>query len=203
MGVEAIDEQGVPRRLRLLVDGRAGKRISYSIVRPSEVRLALAHEDCVRRLASLELEGGLRYARLALAHRAMHSQQLRRALQRHFLESDLIEYIVNDCRLKGWLNDDDWVEQKALHMQKKGKSRMAVHWSLCKAGVSEREFSFDQREALERVISCKYPELLDPSTPYSQRGRALRSLQRRGFCYEDVQEFLQKKGVLRMMEPDV
>ena len=70
---------------------------------------------------------------------------------------------------------------------------------LRKDGVGMEDVVCDDFESLERIVTRKYPQLLQGKTPYKERIRALGTLQRRGFSFSSVQEFLQKKKINTIM----
>ena len=203
MDISLVEELGRPKRIRLLVDGELRKKISCYLVPLSEVRSIIGKEDFFERLLDLEVKGGIRYTLSLLARQSLHSKKLERSLRRHFLESDVIERVVSHCQTRGWLNDDEWVQNKIIRMQSQGKSVAQVKASFRKDGIEKTAVSFDENASLEKVVLRKYPQLLEETTPYAQRVRALQALLRRGFSYSSVQEFLQKKKLLRMMSQDV
>ena len=193
MAISLVEEQGRPRKVKIMVDGEEVKRVSGTIVPLPALQSILAKDDFFNALEQLEYKGALRYALFLLARQSLHSKKLAHSLRRHVLSPTCIERVLGYCKDNGWLNDEEWIEQRAKRLQSKGKSRAQVRASFNKDGIQAKDLPFDERAALERVVARKYPQLLEENCPYPQRMKALQALQRRGFSYETIQQFLQNK----------
>lgn len=192
-------EPGIPQRVCIHVDGKLTKKVSSSIV-PIRTLLALdKDEKFFENLHILEVQGGKRYALSCLSRQSLHSQKLAKNLQRHFLEPALITLILTYCEENGFLDDREWIQAKVRKWQSQGKSTVDVKARLRREGVTSTGVEVDNEAALEKLVSRKYPQLLEGNTSYKEKCRVLRSLQRRGFSFDCVKEFLQKKKITTIM----
>ena len=199
MEIQFIQEQGVPKRTKILVDGEVKKRVSHSIISLKDLESIARDENFFTQIREREAQGAVRYALFYLSRQALHSKKLEKKLQSHFLDAVAIAAAIDYCQKYGLLNDEEWTENAVKKWQAQGKSTMDVKARLRKQGVEIGHGVLDDRESLERLITRKYPQLLDAKTPYKERTRALQALQRRGFSFSSVQEFLQKKRITTMM----
>ena len=183
---------GPPKRVRIFVDGELVKEVSCSIVSPSDLH-SLSEDGVFERLHELEVKGGIRYALSHLSRQATHSKALEQALSRHCLGADTIAEVIAYCNERGWLDDTGWVERRSEIWQAQGKSPLAVKAFLRSKGVSA-DLHLDEQASLRALIQRRFPQLLLPDLSYSERIRILRSLQRRGFSFSAVQQFLRDPG---------
>ena len=199
MEISWVAEGGVPRRVHIQVDGEFKKKVSNSIVPIRELQALKTDGSFFDHLHALEVKGGIRYALFCLSRQALHSKKLEKNLQRHFLEPAVITMIIDHCQKLGVLDDNEWIQGRIRRWQSQGKSTADVKSRLRREGILIRDMAFDDQASLERLVTRKYPQLLETKTPYKERMRAMQSLQRRGFSFHIVQEFLQKKRINTMM----
>jgi SOS response regulatory protein OraA/RecX len=203
MEITCVYEMGIPRKTKILVDGEQKRKISNTIVQVRDLEAIRKEERFFESLLGLEMKGAIRYALFCLAHQALHSKKLEKALQRHFVDPDVIEMVIEYCRKNGFLNDEEWTSNKIRTWQSQGKSTADMKARLRKDGVGIEEVVGDDVASLERLVARKYPQLLETKTPYKERMRALQALQRRGFSFGIVKEFLQKKKNNTIMEKEL
>jgi regulatory protein len=179
---------GSPKRAQLLVDGEPMKKVSCSIVSLTDLR-SLPEEKALERLHELEVKGGIRYALALLSRRSAHSKALEQVLRRLYLEPEVIAEVVAYCRQQGWLDDESWIERHIEVWQSQGKSPLAIKAYLRSKGVST-DLQLDEQGSLEALVRRKFPQLLSPNLPYTERAKILRTLQRRGFSLSAIQQLL-------------
>ena len=193
MEITWVQDVGIPKRTTIFVDGEKEKRISNAIVHARDLESIEKDETFFETLRDLEVKGATRYALFCLSRQALHSKKLEKALQRHLVDPDVIATVVDYCRNNGLLNDEEWKESKIRKWQAQGKSVADMKARLRKDGVGIKDVAGDDLASLERLVVRKYPRLLEAKTTHKERMRAILALQRRGFSFSVVQEFLQKK----------
>lgn len=203
MEITWLAEPGLPRHVRINVDGELKKKVSLSIVSLRELKALPRDENFFHTLHDLEERGGIRYSLYSLSRQSLHSKKLEKALSRHFLEKDIIAYVIDHCHKLSLFDDSGWIERRVHRWQAQGKSSADIKARLMKEGVSSRDIVFDDSGSLEGLVTRKYPQLLNPRTSFKERMRALQSIRRRGFSFHIVQEFLQKKELTAMMGEEI
>ena len=202
MYISFVQEKGFPKRTAIFVDGEQKRKVGACIIPLRELE-SIQHEDrFFEQLHDLEVKGAMRYALFCLARQALHSQKLEKSLQRHSVSAEVIATVVESCRKKGFLNDEEWVAQKVKKWQSQGKSVADIQARLRREGIGRGALLIDDKASLERIIARRYPKLLDENTPFKDRIRAFQALQRRGFSPQIVKEFLQNKSVNCIMESE-
>jgi SOS response regulatory protein OraA/RecX len=202
MNISFVQEETYPRRTSIFVDGEERRKICDSIIRLRELE-SIQHEDrFFELLYDLEVRGAMRYALYCLARQALHSKKLEKSLQRRSVAAKVIAAVVDSCRKNGYLNDEEWISQKVKKWQSQGKSVADIRARLRREGVGKGELLIDDSASLERIITRRYPQLLDEHTPFKDRIRVFQALQRRGFSPQIVKEFLQNKSVNCIMESE-
>ena len=192
-------ERGVPKRIAIFVDEEEKRKVGLAIVSVRDLESIGRDEKFFEKLREMEIKGATRYALWSLSRQALHSKKLEKALRRHFVEPIVIVTVMNYCREKGLLDDEEWTRNTVRKWHAQGKSKADVRARLRKEGVESGDVIYDDISSLDRLVTRKYPQLLEVKTPYKERMRALQALQRRGFSYTIVQEFLQKKKMNTMM----
>ncbi len=191
--MEIVEEEGLPRRWKIVVSGQE-RRVSATILSSGELsRLSSPQDVC-----EAEKKGAIKYAIRCLSRQAMHSAKLAKMLHNQFVSDEVVEATVAYCQRQGWLDDAAWIDSKVKSWERQGKSLAYIKAKLAQYRIP-MPARFDEEGALASIIKKKYSSLLDPTTPYPIRSRALQSLLRRGFSYEKVKDFLQKNSALCMM----
>jgi SOS response regulatory protein OraA/RecX len=202
MEISWVQEIGIPKRIEILVEGEQRKMVSNAIVHVRDLEGIKKDEKFFENLHAIEVKGAIRYALFCLSRQALHSKKLEKALQRHLLDPDVIATVIDYCRKYGLLDDEEWTQNKIRKWQSQGKSTADVKARLRKAGVGVEGVGCDDLASLELLVARKYSQLLSAKTPYKERMRVLQALQRRGFSFGMMQEFLQKKKNNIMMSQE-
>jgi SOS response regulatory protein OraA/RecX len=202
MDVSFVQEKGIPKKVWIVVDGEQKRRVSNAIVRAKDIESICQDEHFFERLRDLEVKGAIRYALFCLSRQALHSKKLEKALQRHCVPPDVAAAVLDHCTKSGLLNDDEWMSYKVKKWQSQGKSAADIRARLRRDGIRKDPVCIDETASLERVMTRKYPQLLEEKTPYKERLRALQALYRRGFSPHAVKEFLLKKRLNGIMEQE-
>lgn len=195
MIVEWKREGGSPPRLLLIIDGEVVRRVGERILSEREA-LSLpdfSREAFEQALSSFEEKGGMRIALSLLSKQAYHSSKLKEHLKKHCVASGVIEKIIQDLTLKGFLNDEEWVERRVETLRSRGKSNREISFKLKAVKETPLKLGSDV-DALEKIIRKKYSKILHAEVTHKEKVKVYNSLLRRGFSLQDIQNFLYKNS---------
>lgn len=199
MEIALIIDAGMPKRVKICIDGNTWKSVSLTIVRVNDIKAIVNDESFFNKLHELERQGAIRYALFCLSSQALHSKKLEKMLRRHFLESDVIDEVIDYCCTHNLLDDEEWMKTAVMKWQRLGKSAIDVRTRLKRMGIETSHIACDDTVALDQIVTRKYPQLLDGGTSFKERTKAISALQRRGYSYTIIAEYLQNKKINCMM----
>jgi SOS response regulatory protein OraA/RecX len=195
MNIEWREEKGVPPRVLLLRDEEEIRRVSLRIVSLQDLTSLSHHsgDDFGRELSLLEEKGAMRLALSTLARKACHSHQIHTLLKKHFVSEEISRKILSLFREKGYLDDDFWTKGRISSLRARGKSSREIAFRLKREGISHSALGNDE-DVLARLISKKYPSLLEKNLSQKDQAKIFRALLRRGFSLQNIQKFLSNKS---------
>jgi SOS response regulatory protein OraA/RecX len=157
----------------------------------------LARNVLFENIEALEYRGAFMIAIKALSKQMLHSKQLVRKLKKHFVEDAVIRNVIETCRQRGYLCDEDVTAFWLRKWERQGKSRLEIYEHGRRLGVPVPNAQIDEEKSLEQLIVKKYPKLLSKDLSYGDRCKIMRALSRRGFSYDLVSSV-----VLRYIDGD-
>ncbi len=192
--ISIIPEPGLIRKSGVYVDGKLVRYVSHSVISVKICMSVPKDSHFFENLKAHEYQGAYQVAIKALSRQMLHSNQLAQKLKKHFVEEDLIQGVIDSCRQKGYLCDEEVISSLAKKWEHQGKSRLETRDCCRRLGLPASNTLVDEEKALAHVITKKYPQLLSQDLGYLDRCKIMRSLTRRGFSYDLVCKVLREKS---------
>ena len=195
MKIEWREEKGLPRSVILLRDEEIIRKVSLRVVSFQDLTSLPVHswDVFLSEISLLEEKGAMRLALSTLARKACHSHQIAALFRKHFIQGEISRKILSYLREKGYLDDSSWIEQKLAFLRARGKSSREITFWFKNEGIPSPDLGSDEN-TLSRLISKKYPQLLEENISQKDQERIVRALLRRGFSFHNVQKFLRNKS---------
>lgn len=141
----------------------------------------------------LEYKGALRYALRRLMLKAQPSSELKKSLKDHYVSTEIIDKVIQECQRLGYLNDSQWYSSYAESLVRKNYGPKIILMKLRAKGLSEQKANLlmaniglntDPKSQILHLINTKYRtrDLSDEKT----RQKVISALYRKGFSFEDI-----------------
>ena len=177
------------------IKGKVSASMLSSLRLPASLKqpILIEREQCEEILRSMKLYSAVRKGLDLLGYSKNTPKALLEKLKKRGYASDIAEEAVAFLVNKGYIREEDDAVQFAENLVKKGYGKKRIKQELFRKGFSEdvlrealyfEDFDFSEACA-KRIRSMGGVEIFETS---EKRSKAIASLLRYGFSYEDIQE---------------
>lgn len=199
MKIECLPKDGRRGVFVIYIDDDLWREIHASIFgrKPSLPKTSTTLNEFAALFEQLEYRGAKQYALKRLTLKGQPSSELEMSLEERFVAPNTIKRVVEECRVLGYLNDQQWIESFircqlarklgpqaiVMKLQAKGIAR-----EVAKASVSQMADGEMQNQSIHQLLNTRYRSR--DLTDYRTKQKVIASLIRKGYSIDVIRKAL-------------